>query len=258
MRPDIIVNHIKALKPKATDTHWPGLRAEIKLDGFRLCLWVHGGVPYAHGRLARRDYCAEFPSLREFVLKNIPNGYAVDGEVHAGTRSSDTVTALNEGSFQFHGWSVYRTHGGVLAPVSSNSFRAHDSMLEEIGINVVPLYDSDLHPDRNPEFSAEGVVYKEYPCARWKKWKPFKTADLRVVDYFEGNGHRRGTLGGVITKRCRVATGWTDHERQDLWTVRHTLIGRMMEVKYDSIDNKGGLRFPVFQRWRTDKEEESL
>ena len=51
-----------------------------------------------------------------------------------------------------------------------------------------------------------------------------------------------------------VGSGFTDIEREELWNRQSELTGRMIEVKYQEKTQDGSLRFPVFMRFRPDKE----
>lgn len=90
------------------------------------------------------------------------------------------------------------------------------------------------------------------------KLKDFLDADGRIVDTFEGKGKHKGRLGGVIAEfdgvQTRVGSGFTDLQRDTYWTGRKSLVGRMIEVKYQNKTPDGSLRFPVFIRFRPDKE----
>lgn len=115
----------------------------------------------------------------------------------------------------------------------------------------------------------EGVMIKDpaapYLCKRtthWLKWKPTITVDVRIDGYEEGTGKHVGKLGallgsGVDSGRAFsvwVGSGYSDDERDSLWTDRAHLKGRIMEVVADGVtqnqDGTYSLRFPRFQRFR--------
>lgn len=96
------------------------------------------------------------------------------------------------------------------------------------------------------------------------KVKRFYTMDLPIVDFEIGTGRLDNTLGALIVaykdSRIGVGTGFTDEERNDIWSRRNDLIGTLCEVKYKAItsDKSTGfesLQFPVFVRLRDDKQE---
>jgi DNA ligase-1 len=111
----------------------------------------------------------------------------------------------------------------------------------------------------------EGVVLKEinsfYPFDRsehWLKWKPFFSADVKIVGYYEGTGRNVGRLGGFTISLNNVETdcggGFSDELRTEFWTKRVEMVGRIIEVKYQGFTKDGKLRFPDYLRLRIDKE----
>lgn len=96
------------------------------------------------------------------------------------------------------------------------------------------------------------------------KVKKFQTADLRVIDYFEGEGSLKGMLGGFVVEykgnTLGVGSGFKQSERIDFWDNREDYIGKIIEIQYfeettNQKDNTLSLRFPTFKRVRDDKNE---
>ncbi len=98
----------------------------------------------------------------------------------------------------------------------------------------------------------EGLVLRSKDI--WLKVKPEKTYDLRITGSIEGNGRHVGRLGSLITERGKVGTGFTDEERNDLWSCRHGLVGRVVEVTCMQLTKDGMMRHPRFIRMRPDKD----
>jgi DNA ligase-1 len=108
-----------------------------------------------------------------------------------------------------------------------------------------------------------------YKCKRNNgilKCKVFKTADLKIIGFEEGDGRLLGTLGAIIVSykgnEVNVGSGYKDEEREYIWKNRDNLLGRIAEVKYkeESKDKTTGLvslQFPTFVCIREEGKEES-
>ena len=113
----------------------------------------------------------------------------------------------------------------------------------------------------------EGVMINvsnaPYECKRSKgilKGKVMKSCDLRIIDFEEGEGNFKGTLGATLVEYkdniVKVGSGYSLEDRNYIWEHKKELIGRIMEVQYfeestNQKDNKLSLRFPVFLRIRS-------
>jgi DNA ligase-1 len=115
----------------------------------------------------------------------------------------------------------------------------------------------------------EGIMIKDldapYECRRssfWMKWKPTITVDLNIVGTEEGTGRNLGRLGALICEgvdngrsiRVNVGSGLRDSDRDEFWSTRLDLLGRVVEVEADAVtqnqDGTYSLRFPRFVRFR--------
>jgi DNA ligase-1 len=115
----------------------------------------------------------------------------------------------------------------------------------------------------------EGIMIKDldapYECKRtssWMKWKPTITVDLNITGFEEGTGRNEGRLGAIIcegvdndrTIRVNVGSGLSDSDRDQYWSARSDLLGRVVEVQADAVtqnqDGSYSLRFPRFVRFR--------
>jgi DNA ligase-1 len=135
-------------------------------------------------------------------------------------------------------------------------------------IKIVEIYYSgtdqtmiDKYLDKAVSEDKEGLMLNRnvpYKCKRHNgilKVKRFYTMDLKVVDYEEGGGRLKGTLGALVVdykgNRVNVGSGFDDATRQEIWNNRNDIIGRVIEVKYKEIskDKNSGLeslQFPIF------------
>ncbi len=115
----------------------------------------------------------------------------------------------------------------------------------------------------------EGIMIKSvdapYECKRtsfWMKWKPTITVDLEIVGFEQGTGRNQTRLGAIICEgddngrniRVNVGSGLSDSDRDDFWTARDDLLGRLVEIQADAVtqnqDGSYSLRFPRFVRFR--------
>lgn len=121
----------------------------------------------------------------------------------------------------------------------------------------------------------EGIIAKKddhtYSFQRertWRKLKPSKEpVDLRVTELLPGRGRAAGVLGALRLETKdgvsmgRVGTGFTDEERDELWSMGDSLIGKVVEVDWEELqhrDGKYGLRFPAYRNLRPDGEADTL
>ncbi|MDR2599707.1 MAG: hypothetical protein LBC73_05470 [Oscillospiraceae bacterium] len=98
----------------------------------------------------------------------------------------------------------------------------------------------------------------KYYCKRHNgilKIKRFYTVDLKVIAVEEGSGRLTGKLGAFVVdykgNSLNVGSGMTDEQRDEFWSIKDELLGRVIEVKYkeESSDKKTGLyslQFPIF------------
>lgn len=143
----------------------------------------------------------------------------------------------------------------------------------------VPVSNEEEFQNAYKEFLVggfEGAVLKDpsgpYQGGRrspyWLKIKPWSDADLNVVGAYAGEGKHLGRIGGLILEgecewqgktyqvRTEVGTGFTDAEReffQGLWDSQ-SLVGRVVEIKFQDVTVEDACRFPVYHRLREDKE----
>ena len=110
----------------------------------------------------------------------------------------------------------------------------------------------------------EGIMIKDtdslYSFGRdWSvmKYKAFFDADVPVIGLKEGTGKHQGKLGSFLVDykgvEVNVGSGLNDELREKLWG-DPTIIGRIIEVRYQEETPDGSLRFPTFVCFRKDKD----
>jgi DNA ligase-1 len=123
----------------------------------------------------------------------------------------------------------------------------------------------------------EGAMIKDvdaaYVCKRdsaWMKSKPFIEVSLTITGYEEGTGRNEGRLGALIcegeddgkTISVNCGSGFSDSDRDELWSGRDSLVGQVVEVRADAVtqnqDGSYSLRFPRFKTFRGFKRGEKL
>jgi|TARA_R100000501_G_C2622774_1_gene115955 ATP-dependent DNA ligase len=210
------------------------------------------------------------------TLAGLPTQTIVDAELYAeGVQATDIKTLINDRDkrLQLSGFALPYLRGELV-----ETMHAAMSLLEGLYCNPpeiledygdAELLDADeiqhwlqVAIDRR----MEGFVLKEDHLKGWWKLKPTKTVDVVVTDtttswsathfggiqgfnivlYDQENGYEKVPMGNV-------GSGFPAELRD-----RHpsNFIGRVMEVKYDSLAAKGKLKFPRFVCWRDDKPKE--
>jgi len=108
------------------------------------------------------------------------------------------------------------------------------------------------------EFGYEGIILRKL-SAPWEakrtvnilKFKPTEKDDyliLAVNEAIDKNGQLKGMVGSFLVKAkdvdesFKVGAGKMKHSRRvELWQAKHTIIGKMLEVKHELIRTSGGL-----------------
>ena len=123
----------------------------------------------------------------------------------------------------------------------------------------------------------EGIMIKDpdapYELKRsvaWLKLKPFIEVSLEVINVEEGTGRNSGRLGALVCRgvdddkliTVNVGSGLSDNQRDEFWSYRDELLGRVAEIRADAVtqnqDGSYSLRFPRFLRFRGFKSGEKI
>jgi len=252
---------------------------EPKLDGIRMV--VVDGV----GHTRNGKVVDTVGHILDNIEPEVKKDWVLDGEL-IGSRGFDegSGAARRKGQgpqrdLHYHVFDVIRRDEWETRKTRALTLRKND-------VNVVWMLSRQLdkmsfvewneftHPsyetlaserDRYVSKGYEGVMIKDadapYIFDRSNfilKLKPFKDMDGVIVGFYEGKNRHVGRLGGVEVSFngvvTRVGGGFSDLQREELWRDRAALVGRMVEVQYQDVTKDGVLRFPVFIRFRPDKE----
>jgi len=201
------------------------------------------------------------------VLSNVPKHSILFGELFSEGAAATVPTLLKQGSqeLQFRAFA---------APVfATNNWFNRDLIdtveeLETKGITcayTARLQNGQVDREgllaRAVQKGIEGWVLKLSHMKGWYKLKPVKTADVVVTATKQSwTANHFGDLQCVVVSVYNdkgqlvtvgnVGTGFTEEFRKTV--DRHTLLGKVCEVSFDSF-MVNAMRFPRFVRWREDK-----
>ena len=265
---------------------------EYKYDGVRVIAIVQNGSATLHSRNGK--ILSNFPHIEEALSKPEFEGLVFDGEVMSedfqslmkqvhrkeGAQTEDAYLAvfdmLTLAEFKAGGTSkTAEVRRGRLIELD------HANLLPS-SIRIVDAYSVNFDTDEGKaEFDKlnktalaegyEGLMIKPidqgYKCKRshaWLKVKPFIEVTLSVVDVEEGTGKNAGMLGALVVEgnddgkffQLNVGSGLTDDMRKDVWAVKDSVIGQLVEIRADAAtqsqdsDDVWSLRFPRFKTFR--------
>lgn len=223
----------------------------------------------------------------------MPPNSVVDGELFLpGKPATSVITALNEDwpdlTFDAFAMPVHEDEN-----MTDHSYDSIILLLRSLGFTTPPLKinmsPDDLMQDAIDR-KIEGYVLKNAHYDQWYKLKPQKSVDAFIVGWKRGHGKYLTTTGSLQVavwngdrRRLFVkgsdyqklhplddsvsvsddgsfrvianVSGMNDQQRDEMFEMARegTLIGRVLEVEYQSIAAKGKLQFPRFIRWREDK-----
>lgn len=273
---------MKAMKKDLPDdlSNWVG---QIKLDGNRLLIHVsnHGEEVTAYSRRLN-DVTFSLPELERIPW---PDGeYIFDCEVMAADNTykstSERVGAKEfdeDPAMVFHMFDVVYANEDLSYEPFMSRYTELETVLgpvEEMSeyVNIVETFE-DISDAKNhaEKKDFEGIIAKdkdgEYDfdkrSSNWIKDKnTLETGDFIITDVLEGDGKQSNTLGSLSLETRdgvdvgNVGSGFTDEQLDEFWERRDELVGNVIEVKFEGIDDN--LRFPVFIRERPQGEADTL
>jgi DNA ligase-1 len=261
-----------------------GVYASPKFDGYRCLAVINKGNVTLYSR-AGTEF-VNFPSIVESLEKSFPESSMVlDGEI-----MSDDFQAMQKSAFaNKRGTTVgdvkYFVFGYIPYDewVSKNfKMKTSDRLDALLDLNssfedTVVVVKQKLINNIDEAYKIEAecleqgfegaMLLPDIPYYLGKKsnkllkLKTMQSQDCRVVGFYEGEAGTRnqGVLGGLELIQengieCRCGTGFNDEDRDYMWNNQSEFLGKVAEIKYQELTNDGVMRFPVFIRWRNDKE----
>ena len=200
---------------------------------------------------------------------SIPDDTVIVGELYWDGPATSVVTLIKENSpklkFSAFALPVFRGLNYEDEPLATALFH-----LENMGLQIpwteeyseLSVLDEEVFKAEAVIRGYEGFVFKESHFSGWYKCKPQKTVDAFVVDYdiSESNtfmGNLKAFKVAVLNEKgeeviiASVGTGFKAEFKKSCDPKKY--IGKVLEVKYQSVASQGNLQFPRFVRWRDDK-----
>lgn len=195
------------------------------------------------------------------LYQRLPNGQPASRTVSNGIATKmirGTSTPEDWEAIGISVWDVVPLESfiaGYCKTSYSERFDLIKQMFPEVGVvqcaNNVMVKDYDEAVALAKKYIAkgfEGIILKN-PNAPWEakrsknclKVKAVRQADLEVVELVEGTGKYTGKLGAVTCKsvdgllQVNVGTGFSDAQRESLWSIRDELQGTILTVEYNEL-----------------------
>jgi ATP-dependent DNA ligase len=270
-----------------SESHLPddldGWWGQPKLDGYRILIHLfyetEGGEQQVRAfSRSMNDITESLPELEEV---DWPAGeFIFDAEVIAETgsysdtskrigRTAENVSRHVEMRFGIFDMLIYAGEHIWDQPFRSRFGKIQSAMLS-VSSDCVELLGAFQNPDQARDVAQEfeGLIWKDASTPyefgersdSWVKEKHTgETVDCVAVGFEEGEGRLDGTLGKIALESAdgvslgETGSGLTDSMRDAVWENRDAYLGEPLEVRAEAFDE--GLRFPIFQRWRSDDGE---
>ena len=276
---------------KLDDMLKKGCLASPKLDGYRCLAVIQNGDVSLYSRNGA-EY-ENFPSVAESLLKAWGHvDIVLDGEIMSSDFNSMQQTAFssksgksvgdvaynifdvipitewNSETFKEKAGDRYETLSLMFIDAAANG-RLSTNLREVQHLPVVSLEEILKLEKQFMALGYEGVMvnpdiayYKGKKSNKMLKFKTMLSMEATVTGCYEGREGTKyvGTLGGLHVMQendvtCDVGSGFTDAERDYIWQNQKSVEGRVFEAAFQELTPDQVMRFPIFKRWRPDKEE---
>lgn len=260
-----------------------------KLDGYRCLAEVNNGAVTLYSR--NGTIYENFPSVEASLSKLFPVGkYVFDGEIMSNDFQSMQKAAFASKNKQVVGDETYHIFDFIphsewnilsfkikkvdriklLKEAIISSLIKIPSNLKIVEQRWISSLDKIMELERKYiEEGYEGAMflpnipyYLGKKSNKMLKFKTMKSQDVEIMGCYKStdeDGKYSNTLGGVNVKQedgvlCDCGSGFSDADRDHIWANQDQFIGRIFEAKYQEIASNGKMRFPIFKRWREDKQ----
>jgi len=255
------------------------IACEVKLDGVRCIAVKQNGTTnlFTRNGKAIEGYNNIINDINLLPVDNL----ILDGEIISGDYTGTMNNLFTKNDNKQGVYNIFDT----VSLEEFNSGRSKSAYIERKSIlnnystlsidNNSLMFIAPLTIMKNPDITElnaltnqvvqqgfEGIMIKNtqglYESKRsfdWQKLKPFFSEEFTIIDFAEGDGKYKGTLGKVIVDVCGkgvgVGSGWTDEQRNEVWNNKSKYLGRVLEVQYqEKIEKTGSLRFPTVKGFR--------
>lgn len=248
------VQDLPKIKPLADTMIRPGYISP-KRDGYRLTIAKDQfGKVFAWTRTPV-DITDSIKHLLLPAYAGMPCETAVFAELWCpGLDSSEIQTAINDKHPKLR-WDAFALAGMLNWSLPEIMSISVPNVIETFIAWEIPHFPLSMQLPDLTDPDVEGYVCKSANLLDMRKWKPELTIDLIVAGYTDGKGKHVGDAGALILEsidgyEIAKCSGMSDDVRvgiDDSW------IGKVVEVKYQSVTRYGRLRHPRFVRVREDK-----
>jgi DNA ligase-1 len=262
-----------------------GVWVSRKYDGYRCLAVVTEGKAVLYTRNGK-EY-ENFPTIVAALEKICPTGqFVLDGEL-----LSDNFQAIQRSAFASkRGTTVGDVKYHIFDLIPAEEWKTQNfktganeryadlqRFFQAEGIASLPLVEVEHIPcsslerilELEREYIAEGFegamilpldmpYYLGRKTNGMMKFKTMLSMDCEILAVYEGEGKYQGTLGGFELEqenglKCKVGSGFSDEDRNQIWKQPDLVIGRTIEIQYQNLSDDGIMRFPVTLRYRDDK-----